>query len=1586
MWEQRYNLLDAKIDSVENRHEDERLNLAGRLETLSGHLRNALGQVQNDNETQQTWNVETRDRLRCVESALEGVKEQVSDTSRDDIPLPGTSDVSRDALRDLNRKIQNVGTNLYKVNQKADNIRGDLNHQVNDTQQAITGFRNEMAAVNTIATDLQSAMNELNTIRNSVNDLTVEQATLRRLDTDMTAVKRGVQDNTRQLDRHVNDLRLSVNTLRDQFNTTHDSCHLARTLQDRVSTLNNEFRTFLRTLEGQGILPPGTSNDYTEPCMADTNVMAPDASTPNRHGLLRTRAMPPTPGLLGMSTGVQPQSNSAVQGGATAAPPTGMHPDMGHDINDLRSNQTFDDLRMCNGGIDTVAPPPTANAANGVNKKLFEECVKAIKIYDGADSSQFRPWIRSIEKATNCGIYNPHKVAHMKSIGALEKVVRQNMHRTWGDLKQVLQHRFSDLRTDQDTVRALASCRQGSGSVAAYIDEFTELVAGATSTASYIQQFIDGLSNRLVRNALVVTWRKGSTTTLHDIMDMASEKDKIYGDMEDVDLVGQLLTTNNMASVQRGASLNEVIAREVSNHFLRNKEYDPSNRARDPGGEGDSSPPPRDGRRGRFGKWLPRHLFLAKMREMLNQKVKERDEGETPKDPGHSQTYNKKVAPGYHTAVGPHVDANLAEVSEPELSASDVEYFNQLMEADMQELVQEVSCNMVGIQPLTGLDCRQGEPVGPLADSSTRALTNVPEHSLLDLKVAPSPPILSSSSVSLEETTAAALNEVGLVGQSEDTVSIDPIPTTIPTSVPLAVPDNPVPLVETTAAAVSKVGLVGEPEVMVNIGLTPFTALLDTGCSDSMIRTDVAGLIDPKCVLECSDTRYRVSMAGEQFSSMTQGKIMLHIKVREQDYRHWFILYDHLRFPIFLGRDFLSQNHLTISWSGEGMTLSDSLGVIAVNEVDVQEFDLPQLGSCPPPSTNMWTLGTLVAPFEIAVPPGVTTAVELDLILEEGLQKGCYEMDVVGDFNCKGINAKIYTREFKQYPPFEGVPMRVVCEFQSEATRRLMLKEGAIAGTVQFRVPGECPARSYPKGPSEEDIFNDDDQLRELESAFPEWYNDYEPSRSGNDKGARVEVTGDQQDRLQKLIRSFPTLFSAGEKGVKQTDYSLYTIDTVGNPIDKKPYPLPISKRAWVEDEIERLHKAGIIRHSVSPWCSPIIVVDKKQIPGAPKEYRLVVDYRALNGVTILKRFQLPLIPEILHSLKANKYISVLDVCRAYYSIRIAEKDKCKTAFQCPGLPKFEFNYVSFGLVNAPYAFQQLITSVLFNAKVGRRKIDCHVYLDDMIILSQTFDEHLEDVGEVLARMQAANLTLKENKYHFLKDEVNFLGYTICHRGVKPQIDKVQAIIQLARPVSKGQLRSFIGAVGVFRPFLPYLSHDIGALNGLLKKGVSVKDDWTEECQTAFDRTKSSLADMCMTIYPNPDLEYRVYVDASKEAIGAMLAQPYLIDGKDYDLPVAFMSHTFTKIEQKYATIVKEALGILYCFKKWFTLLEGSKVVLMSDAKALMVFLRGRTNNNILDRISLMISRYTPEIMWVKGSDQRMADMISPNADSHRYS
>ena len=199
-----------------------------------------------------------------------------------------------------------------------------------------------------------------------------------------------------------------------------------------------------------------------------------------------------------------------------------------------------------------------------------------------------------------------------------------------------------------------------------------------------------------------------------------------------------------------------------------------------------------------------------------------------------------------------------------------------------------------------------------------------------------------------------------------------------------------------------------------------------------------------------------------------------------------------------------------------------------------------------------------------------------------------------------------------------------------------------------------------------------------------------------------MQLNVEQSKHVENLLSKFDNLFSMGTRGFKQTHLTEYIIETMGNPVEKKPYPLPMVKMNWVRDEVERLLKAGIVHHSVSPWCSPVIVVEKKQIPGQQKEFRLVVDYRALNSVMKLQQYQLPLISQILTLLKISTCISVLDLIMAYHHIPIRECDKAKTAFQAPGLPKFEYNYVSFGLVNTLYAFQQLITMILFNLKLTR--------------------------------------------------------------------------------------------------------------------------------------------------------------------------------------------------------------------------------------------------------------------------------------------
>ena len=422
-----------------------------------------------------------------------------------------------------------------------------------------------------------------------------------------------------------------------------------------------------------------------------------------------------------------------------------------------------------------------------------------------------------------------------------------------------------------------------------------------------------------------------------------------------------------------------------------------------------------------------------------------------------------------------------------------------------------------------------------------------------------------------------------------------------------------------------------------------------------------------------------------------------------------------------------------------------------------------------------------------------------------------------------------------------------------------------------------------------------------------------------------MKLNVEQTDCIENLLSKFGTLFSTGTRGFKQTHLAEYIIETVGSPVEKKPYPLPMVKMDWVRDEVEQLLKAGIIRHSVSPWCSPVIVIDKKQIPGQQKEFRLVVDYRALNSVTKLQHYQLPLISQILTSLKISTCISVLDLTMAYHHIPIRECDKAKTAFQAPGLPKFEYNYVSFGLVNAPYAFQQLITVILFNLKLNRegkeRQVNAFVYLDDIIVFSDSYEEHMEDLDLVMSRLQGANLTLKKEKCYLFRTNVNFLGYTLCCKGVRPQTEKVEAIRKMGPPTTKSQLHTFLGGMNTFRIFLPDLANITIPLNGLLNKEKTMHD-WDDRCDEAFVRAKESLIKIVMLVYPNPALEYKIYVDASGDALGGMLAQTYEVQGKDVDLPIGFTSYTFSKVERCYATITKEAFVIFHCFKKWYTIID----------------------------------------------------------------
>ena len=251
---------------------------------------------------------------------------------------------------------------------------------------------------------------------------------------------------------------------------------------------------------------------------------------------------------------------------------------------------------------------------------------------------------------------------------------------------------------------------------------------------------------------------------------------------------------------------------------------------------------------------------------------------------------------------------------------------------------------------------------------------------------------------------------------------------------------------------------------------------------------------------------------------------------------------------------------------------------------------------------------------------------------------------------------------------------------------------------------------------------------------------------------------------------------------IEHTNLVTMHVDTGDNlPICQKPYTLSLKHYSWVQQEIETLEHVGVIKKSISPWASPIVVVPKKSVPGEPPRHRMCVDFRRINELQPkmqrvdkqtdtqgnLSVIPLPKIDEMYANLRGAKIFTTLDLHSGYCHIALDNKSKAKTAFVTP-FGKYEFNAVPFGLAQAPAYFQQLISIVLQ---------DCSnfamAYLDDIIIFSQNEQEHLKHIVIIFKKLKKAGLKLKESKCDFFKREIHYLGHLISVSRIQLLPEKI---------------------------------------------------------------------------------------------------------------------------------------------------------------------------------------------------------------------
>lgn len=449
---------------------------------------------------------------------------------------------------------------------------------------------------------------------------------------------------------------------------------------------------------------------------------------------------------------------------------------------------------------------------------------------------------------------------------------------------------------------------------------------------------------------------------------------------------------------------------------------------------------------------------------------------------------------------------------------------------------------------------------------------------------------------------------------------------------------------------------------------------------------------------------------------------------------------------------------------------------------------------------------------------------------------------------------------------------------------------------------------------------------------------------------------------IQKVIDSFQSVFPSELPGIPPRRVIEHSIETISNtPIAKCTYRMSPKELNELKTQIDDLLKNGFIQVSSSPWAAPVLFARKKD-----GTLRLCTDYRALNAVTVKNRYPIPRVDEILDSLHGAKIFSKIDLRQGYYQIRIKEEDVPKTAFNTH-FGHYEYKVMPFGLSNAPATFMHLMHSI-FRDILSKYVT---IYLDDILVYSQSLEEHAKHLHEVLRRLKENELYAKLSKCSFCVSTVEFLGHLVTPNGIAVDPAKVKAVTLIKRPTKLSEVQSFLGLVGYYRRFIPNFSLLAQPLTNLTKKDTIFS--WSNTEDTSFEALKSKLTSAPVLKLPDFNKPFVVTTDASAIAVAGVLSQEYP-DGLH---PICFESHKLNSAEGNYPTHELEAYAIVYCFKQWRCYLEGSKTTVQTDHAALRFLMTQKNLSRRLTRWVEFLQQFDITICYKPGNENGAADALS---------
>lgn len=465
-----------------------------------------------------------------------------------------------------------------------------------------------------------------------------------------------------------------------------------------------------------------------------------------------------------------------------------------------------------------------------------------------------------------------------------------------------------------------------------------------------------------------------------------------------------------------------------------------------------------------------------------------------------------------------------------------------------------------------------------------------------------------------------------------------------------------------------------------------------------------------------------------------------------------------------------------------------------------------------------------------------------------------------------------------------------------------------------------------------------------------------------NEPGMHI-LNLEQSHRLKMAIEMFPSFEKCG---LGRTKVIRHTIELQPNtkPVKQRYFSVSPAVERKLHAEVDRMLSLDVIEPAPPncSWSSPVALIKREG------KTRLCLDSRKLNSVTVRDAYPLPKINGILSRLPRAEYISSLDLKHAFWQVELDEPSRDLTAFTVPNRPLYRFKVMPFGLTNAPMTMSRLMDAII----PSELQSQVFIYLDDLLLVSESFDGHIELLVRVANILRDAGLTVNIAKCRLCMREVRYLGFVIGDGVMKPDPEKVRAIRDIRPPRTVRELRRFLGLAGWYRRFVEGFADISSPLTDLTSK--TKKFEWNPEAQKSFEILKEKLTSAPVLITPNFSKPFVIQCDASTYGVGGVLAQE---DEEGIERPIAYFSHKLNRAQRNYSITELECLAAILSIQKFREYVEGHPFKVITDHASLQWLMRQNDLNGRLARWSLKLQGFDFSIQHRKGSLNTVPDTLS---------